>query len=253
MIYEHPQYVLITGIATLVLILSHWLFPLIKHIKWLKPKIVTSFASGLVVAYVFLHMLPSLVESRDKIHILLEKTTLMTQTKDLIIFIAALIGFEIFFFLERLSLGANKPIALDVFEKRNYRMHVWMYFAYNFLITYSLELSVEASVFYTVIYVISVAFHFILTDNHFHRHFQKYVSVKTQLFLIFGLILGYLLSIFFYPIKLYIAAVLTAVLCGAILYNTFKEEITLNHSTSIVSFFIGTLIVGVMLAMHLSH
>lgn len=253
MLHAKPTFILTSGIATAVLIGSHYLFPLIKRIKWLKPNVVTSFASGLVVAYVFLHMLPGLVESRDHIHALLAKTTLMSQSKDLIIFIAALIGFEIFYFVERLSLGNANSVTDMLFERRNYHIHLWMYFIYNFLITYSLELSAEASVFYTAIYVIAVALHFILTDNHFHRHFKHFVGTRTQLFLISGLVLGYVLSIFLYPVKLYIAAIFTAALAGAILYNTFKEEITLTRETSSLSFFMGTLIIGVLLALHLTH
>ena len=245
------QGIWITGIFTLVLAGSHYLFPLIKRIKWLKPNQITSFASGLVVAYVFLHMLPALVESRDHIHKLLAKTTLMTQSKDLIIFVAALVGFEIFYFIERFSLAVKANSI--VIGARNYRIHLGMYFMYNFLITYTLLLSVEASIFYTIIFVITVSLHFILTDNHFHRNFKEYISGKTDTILIFALLLGYGVSIALYPVHLYIAAIMIALLSGAILYNSFKEEITLTRNTSITCFFMGSLIVGCLLGFRLTH
>lgn len=204
-----------------------------------------------MVAYVFLHMLPGLVESRDHIYELLSKTTLMNQSKDLIIFVTALIGFDIFYFIERLSLCGSANT--DVLEKHNYHMHLCMYFIYNFLITYALLLSVEASIFYTIIYVVTVALHFILTDNHFDRNFKKFFGINTHVILISGLLLGYIVSIFLYPVQLYIAAIMTALLSGAILYNSFKEEITLTRQTSITWFFIGSLIVGALLGLRLGH
>jgi hypothetical protein len=175
----------------------------------------------------------------------------MSQSKDLIIFIAALIGFEIFYFIERLSLS-KKADSLTI-EKRNYHLHLSMYFIYNFLITYALLLSVEASIFYTIIYVITVALHFILTDNHFQRNFKPFFGKGTHITLILGLLLGFVVSIFLYPVQLYIAAVMTAVLSGAILYNSFKEEITLTRQTSITWFFVGSLIIGALLGLHLAH
>ena len=76
----------ITLVLTLILIASHYLSASLKRIKGLKPTYITSFASGMVVAYVFLHMLPALVESREHIHQLLAKTTYMSPFKDLIVF-----------------------------------------------------------------------------------------------------------------------------------------------------------------------
>lgn len=249
--YGHWQTLLPTGIFTAILAGAHYLSPLIKKIHWLKARRITSFASGLVVAYVFLHMLPGLIESRDHIHQLLSNTTLMTQSKDLLIFVAALIGFEIFYCLERLSIGGHRSAAK--LTQQDYRLHLGMYFIYNFLITYALLLSVEASIFYTIIYVITVSLHFVLTDNHFQRHFKHYFNAKSHLLLIVGLALGFLVSIALYPVQLYIAAIMTAFLSGAILYNAFREEITLTRDTSIACFFAGTLIIGILLGLYLKH
>lgn len=249
--YGHWHNIFVTGIMTLVLTGSHYLFPLVGRVAALKQQRITSFASGLVVAYIFLHMLPSLVESRDHIYKLLANTTLMTQSKDLIIFVAALVGFEVFYFFERCSIGGN--VSDSVIKKRNFRIHLSLYFVYNFLITYSLLLSIEANFFYTVLYVLVVSIHFILTDNHFNRHFKEYFNYKAHLILAAGLILGFITSIGLYPVQLYIAAVMTALLSGAILYNAFTEEITLTRETSIFWFFIGSLIIGVLLGLHLAH
>ncbi len=243
--------IVITGALTLFLVGAHYLFSLIKHIHWLKPNRITSFAGGSVVAYVFLYMLPGLVESRDRIYELLARTTLMNQSKDLIIFVAALVGFEVFYFIERLSLfGKTNTLT---FKKRSYRIHLCLYFIYNFLITYALLLSVEASLFYTIIYVLTVALHFILTDNHFNRYFKDFFGPSTHVVLMLGLVCGFVVSIFLYPIQLYIAAIATAILSGAILYNSFTEEITLTRKTSIAWFFSGSLIVGALLSLHLTH
>lgn len=245
----HWHYILISGILTIVMAASHFLSPLLKRITWLKPRQITSFASGVVVAYVFLHMLPSLVESRDSITELLAKTTHMTPFKDLIVFMSALIGFEIFYFAERYcTLGSTKA---NIDKKHQFWLHMILYFFYNFLITYTLLLVIESSEYYSILFTIAIGLHFILTDNHFQRHFKEYFKIGAHLILIFALLLGCGLSMALYPIHMYIAAIMNALLGGSVLYNAFVEEITLSRKTSMLSFFIGTAIISAVLSYHL--
>ncbi len=245
----HWHYIIVASILTIVMAGSHYVSPLLKRIKWLKPRIITSFASGVVVAYVFLHMLPSLVESRDSISELLSKTTRMTPFKDLIVFMSALIGFEIFYFTERYCSYGSIKAGID--KKHLFWLNLVLYFIYNFLITYTLLLIVETSEYYSILFSLAIGLHFVLTDNHFQRHFKDYFKTGAHLILIFALFLGSGLSITFYPTHAYVSAIMNALLGGAVLYNAFVEEITLSRKTSVLSFFIGTVIIGAILSYHL--
>lgn len=245
----HWHYIIVSSILTIFMAASHYMSPLLKRIHWLKPRIITSFASGVVIAYVFLHMLPSLVESRDSINELLSKSTHMTPFKDLIVFMSALIGFEIFYFAERYCTIGSSQASID--KKHLFWLNMFLYFLYNFLITYTLLLVIESSEYYSILFTIAIGLHFVLTDNHFQRHFKEYFKTGAHLILVFALFLGCGLSIAFYPIHVYIAAIMNALLGGSVLYNAFVEEITLSRKTSLISFFIGTAIISAVLSYHL--
>lgn len=245
------SYSSITLLFTCLLIGSHFISPELKKIKIFKPYVITSFASGITVAYIFLHLLPSLVESHTRIHTLIDKTTLMSPFKDLIVFISALIGFEIFYFTEREITVAKGSAAIH--QTNVFRFNLALYAIYNFFITYTLRLIDRAQHTQTLLYVIAIGLHFILSDNHFKRHFEERFNYKANLILVSALFLGWLASFIYYPGQLFVPALMTAMLSGSILYNAFTEEITLTRQTSIPGFFIGTLIMGSLLAIQLIH
>ena len=232
-------------ILTIFLMGCHYLSPYLQRIPGLTYRRISSLAGGVAVSYVFLHMLPDLVESRDAIHVLLEKTTNMSPFKDLAVFALALLGFEIFYILERLC--AQK----DTKEKNiTYRLDLGKYFIYNLLITYTLLVRIETGVNYAILFSIAMGFHFVLTDNYFSRYYPRLFKRKSHLFLLFGLLLGFLLATIF-PVNVLASAFLTAFLAGAILYNAFAEEIALQRPSSMGFFFLGTAMMGVLLAVFL--
>ena len=235
---------IITGFLTIFLCITHYLSPEIKRIKGLSSTKIISFAGGVAVGYVFLHMLPELVESRDKIHELLDKVTSMSQFKDLIVFVIALIGFELYYLLERFTV--KHDASNSTLQKRSYAFNMAFYFIYNVLITYTLILFLETGFFYVILYSIAMGLHFILSDRHFNRYYPKLFGKRSHLLLIFALVFGYVLSIIA-PINIYVSAMLTAFLSGAILYNAFSEEIALDRQTSMGAFFLGSLIMALLL------
>ena len=96
-----------------------------------------SFAGGVAVAFVFLHMLPELVEQKEPIGNLLARVHWLTPLGDLAIFIAALVGFLIYYGLEILAERQSESSANNV-----YWLHLATFCLYNFLITYTMTLRV---------------------------------------------------------------------------------------------------------------
>lgn len=228
-----------TGLLLLLLV-SHYLCSYLKRIPGVSPEKIISFAGGVAVAYVFLHMLPDLVETRDKIHDLLSMVTVMTPFKDFGVFIIALIGFEVFYLLERFTSEAD--LDSQQTERRHYWLNLWMYFIYNFTITYTMIIRIRTGPMYAVLFALAMALHFVLTDNRFKRYFPNFFDARSHIYLLTALLLGYVGAIIF-PANVYAFAILTAFLSGAVLYNSFAEEIALDRQTSMTSFFLGT---GVM-------
>jgi len=52
---------------TLVLAAFHWLAPRLCRLPGIPERVITSFSGGFAVSFVFLHMLPGLLESKDAI------------------------------------------------------------------------------------------------------------------------------------------------------------------------------------------
>jgi hypothetical protein len=234
-------------VLTVLLAISHYLSPYLKRISWLRPERLTSFAGGVAVGYVFLHMLPEIVEQHDRIHELLNRTAYMSPFRDLAVFIVALFGFEVFYILDRFT---YKGSVTNV--NASYRLNLGMYFFYNFMITYTLILRFDSGISYAILFTFAMGLHFILSDNHFKRYYPDLFGSRSHLFLILGLVAGCAFSLAF-SVNVYFAAMLTSFLSGAILYNAFAEEISFEKESSPPFFFLGTAIMAGLLIMDLIH
>jgi hypothetical protein len=235
--------ILLAGSLSAILIIFHYVCPFIKYIPHYSRKHFTSFAGGVAAAYVFLHMLPGLVESRDHIHELLSRMTVMTPFKDLAVFIIALLGFELLYILERYTF---KAVSEKVVHHRHFNLNIATYSLYNFIVTYTMVERVVVGTIYAVLFTLAIGLHFIITDNHFNRYFPKLFKCKAHAILLSAMLLGYICSLL-WPVNVYGFAILTAFLSGSVLYNAFSEEIALDRQTSMLSFFIGSAIMASLL------
>ncbi|MEW5912792.1 MAG: hypothetical protein AB1814_09570 [Thermodesulfobacteriota bacterium] len=217
-------------IITLLLMVSHYLSPLIKRLPGASERKVTSFAGGVAVAYVFLHMLPELVEGNQAIGQALQDVARLTPLLDLAIFILALAGFTIYYGLELLAqraAGQGPGVSL-----RAYYLHLGMYGLYNFLITYTMPLRVQTGLFYAAIFSAAMALHFILSDRSFRRHFRAYFDLGGRLILVAALLAGWVVTALTEPINVELVSLMIAFLAGSILYNVFKEELPSGRNSS---------------------
>ncbi|MCH9770461.1 MAG: hypothetical protein K0U12_06235 [Gammaproteobacteria bacterium] len=230
---------------TLFLIFCHYLSPWFDRLPGLNAKRLTSFAGGVAVAYVFLHMLPELVEGNQTIGKLLAESETLTPLLDLGIFIIALFGFNVYFALE--VLATRTRVAPDSTNKKVYYLHLMMYGIYNFLITYTMPLRVQSGITYSVIFTLVIGLHFILVDRSFNRNFKQYFSKAGRLFLLALLFLGWLVTALTNPINVVLVSFMIAFLSGSVLYNVFREELPSTQSSSFLSFSCGMLLLTIVL------
>ena len=235
---------------TLFLIICHLISHYITNKKYINTKKLTSFASGAALAYVFLHMLPELVEGNAAIGAVLQHTVTLTPLVDLAIFIIALIGFNFYFGLEIIAqkTHSNAPKVITV-----YRLHLLMYGIYNFLITYTMPLRVQTGVVYAGIFSIVMGLHFILTDRHFNLHFSRQFNHGGRFFLLAALLLGWGVTAMTNPINVFIVSLMIAFLSGSILYNVFHRELPNGKDSSFISFTLGIVIIGALLLLNSLH
>ena len=99
----HVEYELSTGQSlavalVLVLVLAglHVAAPHVRRLPLVPERATASFAGGLAVAYVFLHLLPEVAEGNEAVGEALSDVLEATPLLDLGIFVVALTGFAIF-------------------------------------------------------------------------------------------------------------------------------------------------------------
>jgi len=226
-------------IITLVLMIAHYLSPLLTKSLLLGDRQIASFSGGVAVAYVFLHMLPELVEGNEAIGHLLKTTVHETTLFDLSIFVVALIGFLFFYGLELLALrtgGQSSGSSVTV-----YHLHLGTYCLKNFLITYTMPLRVQTGLFFSIVFTGAMSLHFILHDRGFNRHFPRLFSLHGRLLLLGSLFLGWLVTALTEPVNVLLVSLMIAFLSGSIMYNVFKEELPQERQSSYLWFTIGLL------------
>lgn len=232
-------------LLTVVLALFHYVSP------WLSMRFpgeghrFVSFTGGVAIAYVFLHMLPELVEQNEPIGHFLSQYHVLTPFVELSIFIAALFGFLLYYALELLAIDkANDAEEKNVWV---YALHLGMFCLYNFLITYTMALRVKTGLSYSMMFTAAMALHFVLTDRKFVRLYPKQFSHMGRFILVLALWFGWAVSVFFDPVNVYVVALMVAFLSGSVLLNVFREELPLNNHARFSWFCTGAGIVMLVL------
>jgi len=200
-----------------------------------------SFAAGTSVAYVFLEMLPNLVEYNKPIGQFLIQNFHLTQLTELAIYVCTLLGFSVFYGLDLLAESNKKN------DNRLYILHIFMFSVYNFLITYTMSLRVEVSYLATCLFTLTMALHFVLSDQKFCRRYPIRFDNVGRFVLIFALFLGWLCSVIFDPVNVLVLALLTSFLAGSVLFNVFREELPKSNFSSYSWFLIGVAVIAVSL------
>ena len=230
--------------ATIFLMLFHYLSPWFGHHLPDNGSRFTSFAGGVAVAYVFLHMLPSLVEYNKPIGHFLLKSKWLTPFTELTIYIVALIGFLIYYGFDLLA-ERYRDAGHD--DELVYGLHLTMFCLNNFLITYTMSLRTVSSMTATVLFTFTMALHFVLTDSKFDRFYTVRFNHAGRFFLICALFIGWLFSVIFDPVNVLVEAFMVAFLAGSVLLNVFREEMPSTGLTSYCWFSFGVLLITFIL------
>lgn len=244
MLWINNTHLLIAFGATLFLILFHYLSPWFANHLPDDGRAYISFAGGVAVAYVFLHMLPNLVEYNKPIGKLLISNQWLTPFTELTIYIVALGGFLIYYGLDLL---AEKHHKLGHKSVLAYNLHLTMFCLYNFLITYTMALRAQTSLTATALFTISMALHFVLTDRKFNRLYQNRFSRIGRYLLIYSLLFGWVCTVVFDPVNILIAAFMVAFLAGSVLLNVFREELPGAGLASFSWFALGSILIAAIL------
>jgi hypothetical protein len=229
-------------VIAVVLAALHLAAPRIRKLPGIPESATGSFAGGLAVAYVFLHLLPELVEGNQAIGAVLDDVVHETPLLDLAIFAVALAGFTLFYGLERRAQRGGGGAGL-------FRLHMGSFVVYNALITYTMPLRLRTGVGFAVLFTIAMGLHFVLTDRGLEEHYPQRFERVGRPVLAAGLILGWAVVAVVAPTSAVVVALLTAFLGGSVLLNVFKEELPSDRRSSFGWFAVGLLVYGGLLTL----
>jgi hypothetical protein len=248
MIWINQPHLLIALAATLLLMLFHYLSPWLAN-RLPNSKSFISFSGGVAVAYVFLHMLPSLVEYNKPIGEFLIDQQWLTSFTELLIYLFALAGFLIYYGFD---CRAENYKVKGLGDNSVYRLHLSMFCIYNFLITYTMAIRSVAGLTSTLLFTIAMALHFVLTDRKFCYFYTDKFDHIGRFILISALFIGWLCSVIFDPVDVLIAAFMVSFLAGSVLLNVFREELPASGMLSYCWFVFGSVSIAIVLLLQVT-
>ena len=246
MVWINASHLWIAFAATVILIIFHYLSPWFANRLPGNGRAFVSFSGGVAVAYVFLHMLPDLVEYNKPIGRFLLSSQWLTPFTELLIYIVALFGFLIYYGFDLLAERHHKKKHDDGMV---YGLHLSMFCLYNFLITYTMSLRARSSLTATALFTFAMALHFVLTDRKFCRLYPVRFNHLGRFLLISALFAGWLCSVIFDPVNVLVAAFMLSFLAGSVLLNVFREEFPATGLTNYCWFSFGSLLITFFLLM----
>ncbi|HEY9669327.1 MAG TPA: hypothetical protein V6C91_21120 [Coleofasciculaceae cyanobacterium] len=204
----------------------------IPRSRWL------SMASGVSVAYVFVHLLPDLNERQDAI-----AQTGVLSFLEHHVYLMALLGLVIFYGLERAVRESRKQNEEsgegDVADPGIFWLHIGSFALYNGLIGYLLLHREEPGMQSLFSFFIAMALHFVVNDyglrqdhKHTYHNIGRWILAAA---IIVGWVIGYGTEISEAAI-----AVLFAFLAGGIILNVLKEELPEERKSCFWAFAAGT-------------
>lgn len=233
--------------STLALAALHLAAPRIRRLPGVPERATGSFAGGIAVSYVFLHLLPEIAEGHSELRELLGEEGSPSLMVELGIFMVALVGFLIFYGLERAA-TAHHGTARGP-SRSVYRLHLAAFGLYNGVITYTLPLTYRTGVAFAMLFTLAMGLHFLLSDRGLEEHYgQWFDRWPPRLLLAAALLAGWGLAVLFAPTRTMTVSLLVAFLSGSVLLNVFKSELPSARQSSFGWFTAGLGLYAALLA-----
>ena len=230
--------------AALLLSLVHLSAGLPDAIHGLPRVRLLSFASGVVIAFVFLDLVPELAASRQAMqaaggaHSFLERN----------IFLVALLGLAFFYGLERLVLGARRPsraLADGSAGGGLYWIHIATFALHDALVGYVIVHRIGEGRPHSFLFALALAFYFLVNDVGLRAHYKRHYAGIGRWILVVAPLLG-LAAAHGSTLTPAALSVLLAFLAGGIVINVLKEELPLERQARYWPFLVGVLVYALL-------
>jgi hypothetical protein len=238
---------LLTGSFALGLTLVHLFAGQLRFLETIPRSRWLSLASGISVAYVFVHVLPELNAAQQDLS---NQPTSGLAFLEHHVYLLALLGLVAFYGLER---------SAKVSQRRNRRqgkteittvgvfwIHIASFAAYNALIGYLLVHREEPEFFSLFLFFLAMAMHFIVNDFGLRENHKHPYDRIGRWILAAAVVVGWAIGTHL-RIHQAAVAVLFAFLAGGIVLNVLKEELPEERESRFWAFAFGAIVYTILL------
>ena len=204
--------------------------------------ILLSGSAGISLAYVFVHMMPELSNARQTF---VKWTSLPTEFDGMVVYFLALIGFLVFFSLDRYSKRAELASATGGIP--DFNIKVVGFSAYVGLVSYLLVNNLENSLLASATYAVAMSVHFLMFDHGFREEPGDSYQTHGHLLLAAAAPVGWGLG-FMFALPQDILALMLGFLSGGIIVNSMISELPTNGGKRpLWPFLVGSIIYSLLL------
>lgn len=199
-----------------------------------------SFGAGVTIAYVFVHLLPELEAARAVIA--RDEARMSLPFPALRVYLAALIGFMLFYGLEHMTAGLRKPAGSEGAkggeDHRARRIHVGLFLAYVGLAGYLAVRSLEEGPTPLMLYAIALGLHFLSMDFTLSREYGSWYDRRARFAFALVPLAGWAVGVFA-GVGQALTGALLGFLSGGIIMNAIVSELPKEKEGRLLSFLLG--------------
>lgn len=236
--------IVFTALSALFLALTHLFaeklkFSYIPRSKWL------SFAGGISVSYVFVHILPELAEGQEVIQ---EKGLDFLRHHNYLI---ALFGLALFYGLEKTAKQSPESDREDDNQEMSTKLnifwvHIISFSLYNAIIGYLLVHKIEQENVYLLWFTVAMGFHFVVNDYSLSEHYKRVYHNKGRWILSFSVLGGWLVGVLTAIPEIWIV-IFFAFIAGGTIMNVLKEELPGERKSNFWAFLLGIVLYSILI------
>lgn len=213
----------------------------IPRSRWL------SFAGGVSVAYVFIHIFPELSEGQQTIE---QVNSPIVRFLEHHVYLMALLGFAVFYGLERvakISRRQNQAVGEgDTTSTGVFWVHISSFAIYNALIGYLLVHREEQGFLSLCFFFVAMALHFVVNDQGLREHHKGSYDKVGRWLLVAAIVLDWVVGTQT-ELPEAVIALLFAFIAGGIVLNVLKEELPEERDSRFWAFVLGATVYATLL------
>jgi hypothetical protein len=187
---------------------------------------VLSFGAGVTIAYVFVHLLPELEAAREVLA--RNEARMALPFSELRVYLAALIGFMLFYGLEHLvAWSGNHGDSAATPGEENHPgrlIHVGGFLVYVWLAGYLAVRSLEEGTTRIALYAVALGLHFLSLDFSFFREYGAWYKRSARYLFALAPLAGWAVGIFV-GFTTFFTTALLGFLSGGIIMNAIVSEL----------------------------